>query len=502
MAASLFDHLTELAGRAGDRVAVEDAAGSLSYAELRARAAAIGAALVARGLSRARIGLLVAPGTEWVRAFTGCLAACATAVALTDAYSPRELSLLVKASGARALLVSDSRFDLATQVAGSVPVIRLGELASGGAGGFSPDALPRAADDDPALLLFTSGTTGTPKGVPVTHASMMHLGRTLAAAWRFGSGDTLLHILPLHHLHGIGVSLVVALLSGGKTHFLPRFEAARTWDALGSATTLMGVPTQHKKLFDAFDAAPAEQQAAWQRAAAGLRLVTSGSAALPALIGERWRRLAGQYPLERYGMTEIGIVLSNPADGERRPGSVGHPLPGVELSIADEHGEPVPAGMPGEIRVRAPTVFAGYDGDDAATRASFRDGWFLTGDTAKRTADGYVVILGRTSVDILKSGGEKLSALEIEEVLREHPAIFDVAVVGVPDEVWGDAAVAVVVPRAGLADAVAEPLLRAWAKDRLAPYKVPKRVVVTDDLPRNPLGKVVKSELIRRLREA
>jgi malonyl-CoA/methylmalonyl-CoA synthetase len=221
------------------------------------------------------------------------------------------------------------------------------------------------------------------------------------------------------------------------------------------------------------------------------------------VVGERWWALVGQYPHERYGMTEIGIVLSNPLDGERRPGTVGRPLPGVEIRIAGDAGEPLPDGTPGEIWVRAPTVFAGYDGDDAATRASFRDGWFCTGDTATRSPDGYVTILGRTSVDILKSGGEKLSALEIEDALREHPDVADVAVVGLPDDTWGEIAVAVVVPRtgSGARDALAEPRLRAWAKTRLAPYKVPKRVVVVDELPRNALGKVVKTELARRLRE-
>ena len=498
MERSFFEHLLGVAAKAGERVAVRDDRGELRYAELWARARGLACALALRGLAGERVGLLVSPGTEWVEAFAGCLAAGVTAVALTELYAERELALLVGASRAKALLVSDSLRELASKVAGSVPVLQLSEL-SRETPRVAFDRAPEGKEQSPALLLFTSGTTGKPKGVPISHASMLHLGQTLARAWAFGPGDVLLHVLPLHHLHGIGVSLVVALVSGATVRFLPRFDAERAWDELAGATALMGVPTQHKKFFDALDAATPERRAGWTRAARGLRLVTSGSAALPVVLGERWRSVAGQYPLERYGMTEIGIVLSNPESGERRPGTVGLPLPGVELRLVGDDGEPVADGAPGELWVRAPTVFAGYDGDDVATRASFRDGWFVTGDTARRSADGYVTILGRTSVDILKSGGEKLSALEIEDALREHPGVAEVAVVGLPDETWGDAVVAVIVPRAGQAEAVAEPLMRAWAKERLTAYKVPKRVVVVAELPKNPLGKVMKGELVRRL---
>jgi malonyl-CoA/methylmalonyl-CoA synthetase len=499
----LIDGLRDVVAARGDQVAVENDAETLTYGALWQRARVIAGELSRRGLAGERVGLLAEPGPLWVEAFVGCLLAGTTAVALTELYAEQELSSLIRASRARSILASDSLLHLASRVAGSSSVVGIRVLASGRGAG-APVA-PLAKASAPALLLFTSGTTGRPKGVPITHASVLHLGRTLAAAWRFTSDDTLLHVLPLHHLHGIGVSLVVALLSGARVRFLPRFDAARVWDELAFATAVMGVPTQHKKLFDAFDGAPADRRAAWSDAAGRLRLLTSGSAALPAVLGERWRSLAGQYPLERYGMTEIGIVLSNPVAGDRRPGSVGVPLPGVELCITDEHGEPVRENEPGELRVRAPTVFEGYDGDEGAqgaTAAAFSDGWFLTGDTARQGTDGYVTILGRTSVDILKSGGEKLSALEIEDALREHPDLADVAVVGVPDETWGDAVVAVVVPRDGRAEAVTEASLRAWAKARLTGYKVPKRVVVVEELPRNPLGKVVKGELVRRLRGA
>ncbi|HEX4341389.1 MAG TPA: AMP-binding protein [Polyangiaceae bacterium] len=496
MGSAFVEHLGRLASTQGERVALRDDAGELTYGALRERVTDVAAALTARGLAGKRVALLLPSSTEWVTAFLGCLASGATAVALTELYAERELESLVRASGASAIVAGEATTEVATKVAGGATVIAAEELRQPRAGG-EPTATAAGG-----LLLFTSGTTGRPKGVPITEESALHLGRTLGAAWGFEPEDVLLHVLPLHHVHGIGVSLVVGLLAGATVRLLPRFDAERVWDELGSATALMGVPTQHKKLFDAFDAATPERRARWERSARLLRLVTSGSAALPAALGERWRALSGRYPLERYGMTEIGIVLSNPEHGERRPGTVGKPLPGVSVRIVGDGGEPVSDGEPGELWVRAPTVFAGYDGDAAATLASFRDGWFVTGDTAKCADDGYLTILGRTSVDILKSGGEKLSALEIEDTLREHPGVAEVAVVGVPDETWGDAVVAVLVARAGHAGALDEQSVRAWAKARLTAYKVPKRVVVVDELPRNALGKVMKNELVRRLREA
>jgi len=256
----------------------------------------------------------------------------------------------------------------------------------------------------------------------------------------------------------------------------------------------------YQRLFEAFDAADAATQARWAAGAARLRLATSGSAALPVTLAARWARVAGAVPLERFGMTEIGVGTSNPLDpGGRRPGSVGFPLPTVETRIVDEAGEVLAEG-PGELHVRGPSLFAGYwQRPDATLAALAEGGWFKTGDVAVRTPEGHVRLLGRTSVDILKSGGYKLSALEIEEALREHPAIAEVAVVGVPDEAWGDRVVAAVVPVPGRAGECAPELLRAWAKERLAPYKVPRDVKVVASLPRNALGKVVKPELVKAL---
>jgi malonyl-CoA/methylmalonyl-CoA synthetase len=283
---------------------------------------------------------------------------------------------------------------------------------------------------------------------------------------------------------------------------LPRFDPHRVWEeiARGDVTVWMAVPTMYQRLLEAFDAADPATQARWSKGARALRLATSGSAALPVTLAARWSAIAGAVPLERFGMTEIGVGMSNPLDvAGRRPGSVGPALPTVESRIVDESGRDLDAG-PGELLIRGPSVFPGYFRRDEATRAAFTDdGWFKTGDVAERTPDGYVRLLGRTSVDILKSGGYKLSALEIEEVLRESPAVAEVAVVGLPDETWGDRVVAVVVPRPGHAASFSPDALRAWAKERLAPYKVPREVRVVSALPRNALGKVVKPDLVKSL---
>ncbi len=276
---------------------------------------------------------------------------------------------------------------------------------------------------------------------------------------------------------------------------LERFEANAVWDriASGSVTLFMAVPTIYVKLIAAWERASPERRADLSRACSGLRLMVSGSAALPVSTLQRWQEISGHTLLERYGMTEIGMALSNPLRGERVPGSVGRPLPNVEVRLAGENGEPVAPGTPGEIEVRGPSVFAEYWGQPNATRAAFRDGWFRTGDTAV-VENGVYRILGRTNIDILKTGGHKVSALEIEESLRQHPAIAECAVVGVPDPEWGERVAAAVVLNDVLndADALDLPSLRTWAKELLAAHKLPSRLLVLDALPRNAMGKVMK----------
>jgi len=270
------------------------------------------------------------------------------------------------------------------------------------------------------------------------------------------------------------------------------FDGAGIWNRLaeGGLTLFMAVPTIYARLLAAWDAAPRETRARWTEAAARLRLMVSGSAALPVSVLERWRAATGHVLLERYGMTEIGMALSNPCDGERRPGCVGQPLPGVEVRLVDEQGREVDEGAPGEIEVRGDTVFLEYWRRPDATRDAFREGWFRTGDVAVCDS-GSFRILGRQSVDIIKTGGYKVSALEVEEVLREHPDVGECAVVGAPDDEWGERVAVAIVPR-GSGESLGIDALREWAAPRLSRYKLPTRVRLVDDLPRNAMGKVVK----------
>jgi malonyl-CoA/methylmalonyl-CoA synthetase len=260
----------------------------------------------------------------------------------------------------------------------------------------------------------------------------------------------------------------------------------------------MAVPTVYSKLIAAWENAPGERRAVLTEACAKLRLMVSGSAALPVSTLDRWKEISGHTLLERYGMTEIGMALSNPLHGPRVPGSVGTPLPNVELRLVDAGGVPVTPGTPGGIEVRGPAVFTEYWGKPEETRKAFRDGWFITGDTAV-LENGVYRILGRTSIDILKTGGHKVSALEIEEVLRGHSAVAECSVIGVPDDEWGERVAAAVVLRDG--HALDLQSLRTWAKQSLAVHKVPSRLLLLEALPRNAMGKVVKPSLAALFKE-
>jgi malonyl-CoA/methylmalonyl-CoA synthetase len=305
----------------------------------------------------------------------------------------------------------------------------------------------------------------------------------------------MLHVLPLHHVHGIVNALLCALASGASCDMPSDVSAEQIWArfASGQITMFTAVPTIYQKLIAAWERADPSLQRAWSDGAQRLRLMMSGSAALPLKTLERWREITGHTLLERYGMTEIGMALSNPLDGDRRAGFVGNPLPGVDVRLVDDGGVPVAEGATGEIEVRGPNVFLEYWKRPAETEQVFRDGWFRTGDSAVVDVGAYR-ILGRNSVDIIKSGGEKISALEIENALREHPAIGDCAVVGVPDETWGECVSVAIEPRPHATLSLGD--LRAWAKPRLAPYKIPKALKIVDTLPRNALGKIVKSSVV------
>jgi malonyl-CoA/methylmalonyl-CoA synthetase len=438
------------------------------------------------------VPLLATPGPGWLDGFAAIVAGGGVAVPLSAAYPPAELAWFADDVGADTVVVSDDLAGQASEMARGRRVVRMAEL---GAGQEDPFDGPREAA---ALLLYTSGTTGKPKGVVVTRENIMAQTAILAEAWGVGPHDTLVHALPLHHLHGLVVALLTAHRAGARVHLLPRFDAARVIEALEAerATLWMAVPTMYHRLRE-LAARDAAAGAALRRAAERLRLATSGSAALPVGLAGWWQELHGAIPLERYGMSEIGVALSNPLDrSARRAGSVGWPLPTVEIRIVGDDGLDSDAG-PGELWVRGPSVFPGYWQRPEATASAFEGGWFRTGDLAVQGGDGCVRLLGRASIDILKSAGYKISALEIEEVLREHPDVAEVAVVGLPDEALGDRVVAAVIVQPGAA--ISAEALHAFARERLPAYKAPREVVLVDDYPRTPLGKVQKSTLVRLL---
>lgn len=488
---------------ASPRIAIEDDLGHRSFADLHARALHVREALCdgASSLAGRRIVLLAAPGTAWVEAFLGVLLGGGVVLPLSPQYPPSELAWFAADAGADTVILSPELAPRAEELVQGRRVLTTSALAAAAERPAAPaaEAVAAIGPDETALLLYTSGTTGKPKGARLTHANLATQAQLLRETWGMGETDALLHALPLHHLHGLSIALLTALLAGARTRMLPRFDARRIWEELERkrSTVWMAVPTMYQKLLELFDAEAPDTRARWAAGAAALRLATSGSAALPVTLAARWEAITSAIPLERFGMTEIGVGMSNPLAPEgRRRGSIGLPLPSVAWRILDDAGRDTDTG-PGELLIRGPSVFAGYFGREEATAAAFTEGWFRTGDIAERSADGYLRLLGRTSVDILKSGGYKLSALEIEETLRDNPAIAEVAVIGIPDELWGDRVVAVVVPAPSRAAECAPEVLRAWARERLAPYKVPREVVLASALPRNPMGKVVKPELAR-----
>jgi malonyl-CoA/methylmalonyl-CoA synthetase len=337
--------------------------------------------------------------------------------------------------------------------------------------------LDTAGPDDAAIIGYTSGTTGVPKGAVLSHRNLLASSESVRLAWRWTAEDRLVLALPLFHIHGLGVGLHGTLLAGGSAVLLPRFDADAVLDAVAAhdATLFFGVPTMYARL------AGSTRLGALGR----LRLCVSGSAPLPPALFERLAEGSGQRILERYGMTETGINVSNPYDGERRPGSVGFPLPGVELRLAAS----------GEIELRGPNVFSGYWGRPEATAAAFTaDGWFRTGDVGEFDPGGYLRIVGRAR-ELIITGGFNVYPREVEDVLLEHPGVAEVAVAGTPDPEWGELVTAWVVPSPH-APPPDEEALAGFAADRLARFKCPRRVVVVDALPRNALGKVLRDELV------
>jgi len=477
-----------------DKVALVERDHAFTYAQVERRIMQFASGLLAgrSDLEEARIAFLIPAGVDYVTALHGVWRAGGIAIPLNVASAESEWEHCLTSAGVTQVIVDEQTLggieDLCDRLS-----VRIATVSDTLTDSVSP--LPELSPARRAMIVFTSGTTSKPKGAVTTHGNIAAQIETLVTAWEWQADDVIPLFLPLHHVHGIINVLSCALWAGATVHAMPKLDLAALCSQVAADTfsVFMAVPTIYVKLIDHLQTLEDGEVEGVSEGFANMRLNVSGSAACPVEVFEQWRDLTGQMLLERYGMTEIGMALSNPYRGERRPGYVGRALPNVAVQLVDEEGGVVTGeGAPGEIRIQSPTVFLEYWDNAEATEASFSDGWFCTGDIAV-IEDGYYRIMGRSSVDIIKSGGYKLSALEIENKLLAHPDIAEVAVVGIKDRTWGEA-VAAVVALKGDGDMRVEDL-KSWCDGKLSSYKVPKQLQVVDALPRNAMGKVVKPSL-------
>ena len=483
----------EQASRHDGKTAIISDGKSFSYSQLLAASRAfVGLLLGGRpDLLEERVAFMVNPGFDYVKTLWAIGLSGGIAVPLCLTHPLPSLQYVLEDTEASVIVVSPAYQSLLQDYAAEHN-IRL--LLTDDASQTEGVTLPGIDASRSALILYTSGTTNKPKGVVTTHANLQAQVSTLVNAWEWSADDHTLCVLPLHHVHGIVNVVSCALWSGAACRFLPSFSAEVIFNIFleGQLNVFMAVPTIYFKLIAYWELLPADKQRELTPCMQKFRLMVCGSAALPVTVMEKWQHISEQTLLERYGMTEIGMAISNPYHGERRAGFVGLPLPGVSVKLADEQYEEVNPGEPGEIIIKGANVFKEYWRRPEATRETFTDdGWFKTGDIAV-IEDGYYRIMGRNSVDIIKSGGYKISALEIEEVLRAHHEVNDCAVVAIPDDEWGELIVAAIVTDGIEIDLIG---LNNWMRSRIAAYKTPRRYLLVDELPKNVMGKVVKGEV-------
>ncbi|SFQ95473.1 malonate--CoA ligase [Poseidonocella sedimentorum] len=443
-----------------------------------------------------RVAVQVAKSPDALALYAACAQAGLVFLPLNTAYTGAELAYFIEDSGA-ALVVCDTRDEAALAPLCATLGARLETLGADGAGSLMTKAAEEAprfqtaarAYSDLAALLYTSGTTGRSKGAMLTQENLLTNALTLVEAWRFTADDVLLHALPIFHTHGLFVATNITLAAGGSMIFQPRFDLDAIFAALPRATTMMGVPTFYTRMLDD----PRLTRAATEH----MRLFVSGSAPLLAETHAAFAQRTGQAILERYGMTETGMNSSNPYEGARRAGTVGPPLPGVEVAITEaESGAPLPQGEIGQIEVRGPNVFAGYWNMPEKTAAELREnGFFQTGDLGRIDEAGYLHIVGR-SKDLIISGGLNIYPKEIETLLDAQPGIRESAVIGVPHPDFGETVVALLVPEPGATPQI--DAITAAARAELARFKMPREMILVDDLPRNAMGKVQKAQLRAR----
>jgi malonyl-CoA/methylmalonyl-CoA synthetase len=491
---NLYELIHRRVGAAPGRVAIATPDGeTLTYADLDERCARLAGRLARCGVGPGdRVAVQVEKSVANLLLYFACLRRGAVYLPLNTAYTPSELDYFF-GDAEPALIVCDPARRAEIAVLGGAAVARIATLDAHGQGDLvealgeeSPEpAIAPVADDDLAALLYTSGTTGRAKGAMLTHRNLASNALTLVEAWGFSEADALLHVLPLYHVHGLFVACNTALFAGARLLFLPRFDAAEALEALPRATVTMGVPTYYTRLL--------AQEGLSAARCAGVRLFVSGSAPLLEQTFRDFEARTGHRILERYGMTETGMSTSNPLHGERRPGTVGLPLPGIEVRVADEAGRVLGPDEVGVLEVRGPNVFKGYWRMPEKTAEEFRpDGFFITGDLARIGEGGYVTIVGRAK-DLIISGGLNVYPKEIESVIDDLEGVVESAVIGVPHPDFGEAVAAVVVRAPGAA--LDEAAVIAAVRARLAGFKVPKRVWFAPSLPRNPMGKVQKNAL-------
>jgi malonyl-CoA/methylmalonyl-CoA synthetase len=479
MQTDIITCLRDMAARP-DRIWLQGAK-PITYADLWAETGRLANALLGFGLRPGDRLLLQVQKCEAVLSlYLACLRAGVVFLPVNPDYTMAETAhFLTDAAPALAVVEGDRVAGIAALGVRAMALPDLLALAAAQPSDH-PDRSHRP--QDLAAILYTSGTTGRSKGVMLSRDNLASNAVALVGLWRFTEGDILLHALPVFHTHGLFVATNCALLSGASMIFLPAFSPDAVLAALPQATVMMGVPTFYTRLL--------ADPRLTREACAGLRLFISGSAPLSPATHAEWAARTGHVILERYGMTETNMITSNPCEGARKAGTVGLPLPGVEVRVTGPQGV-LPPGAAGSIEVRGPNVFLGYWNLPEKTAEEFRDGWFVTGDLGAFDAEGYLSILGRAK-DLVITGGLNVYPAEVEAALDDLPGIRASAVIGVPHPDFGEAVVACVV------GAVEEGSVRAALRDRLAAFKIPKRVLVLDDLPRNAMGKVQKAELRRR----
>jgi malonyl-CoA/methylmalonyl-CoA synthetase len=492
---NLYTLLDRAFARAAGRPALiaPDGEPILFYGELRDRVSRYANALEVLGVAPGdRVTVQIEKSIAAIALYLAALKCGAVYQPLNTAYTLAEVEYFLTDAEPRIIVCDPSRQVAMREFADGLRLGAVITMAGDGSGAL-PDLAGRMsgehatqprADDDLAALLYTSGTTGRSKGAMITHRNLASNAQTLKDAWAFSADDVLIHALPIYHVHGLFVALHTAFLAGASLLWFDKFDASAVLGALQDATVLMGVPTFYTRLL-----ATPELNAA---ACSSMRLFISGSAPLLPETQRLFRERTGHAILERYGMTETGMITSNPYRGERIAATVGYALPGVEVRIADDRGRELPRGAPGVIEVRGPNVFKGYWRNPEKTGQEIRaDGYFITGDVATMDKDGRVAISGRAR-DLIISGGFNVYPREIEEVLDSLPGVSESAAIGVPHGDFGEAVIAVVTAAGEMPD---EGEMIATLGKRLAKFKLPKRIFRLDELPRNAMGKVQKAEL-------